>query len=85
MVILERRSKVLVLNHGVAIEVELWQMPIKEFGGFVEEIPPPLCIGTIVLESGERVKGFLCESTALQGANDISDHGRWRKFLSQPT
>jgi allophanate hydrolase len=74
-----------VPDHGVAIEVELWQMPIKEFGEFVEKLPAPHCIGTIVLETGEPVKSFLCESTALQGANDISDHGGWRKFLSPPT
>jgi allophanate hydrolase len=72
-----------VPDRGVAIEVELWQMPINEFGGFVEKIPAPLCIGTIVLETGELVKGFLCESTGLQGANDVSDYGGWRKFLSR--
>ena len=72
-----------VLDRGFAIEVELWQMPIREFGEFLEKIPPPLCIGTIVLETGEPVKGFLCESTAVQGGNDVSDYGGWRKFLSR--
>ena len=70
-------------DRGVAIEVELWYMPLNEFGKFVESIPPPLCVGTIVLETGELVKGFLCESIAVQGANDISDYGGWRKFLSR--
>jgi allophanate hydrolase len=72
-----------VLDRGVAIEVELWQMPIAEFGEFVEKVPPPLCIGTIVLETGEPVKGFLCESTVLQGATDVSEQGGWRRFLSR--
>ena len=71
-----------VPDRGVAIEVELWQMPVAEFGDFVQNVPPPLSIGTIVLETGERVKGFLCEASALTGAADISDHRGWRVFLA---
>jgi allophanate hydrolase len=72
-----------VLDCGVAIDVELWEMPIEKFGDFVEGIPPPLSIGTILLENGESTKGFLCEPTALPGAHDISHYGGWRRFLSQ--
>jgi allophanate hydrolase len=72
-----------VCDGGVSIEVELWQMPIVRFGEFVVKIPAPLGIGTILLETGEQVAGFLCEPVALEGANDISGHGGWRKFLEQ--
>jgi allophanate hydrolase len=72
-----------VSERGVAIELELWQIPMDGFGEFVEKIPAPLCLGSIVLETGELVKGFLCESAALQGAQDISHHGGWRAFLSE--
>ena len=50
---------------GDGIEVELWALPEHQFGGFVAAIPPPLTIGTVVLEDGACVKGFLCESAAL--------------------
>jgi allophanate hydrolase len=68
---------------GIAIEVEIWQMPLNEMGEFVARIPAPLSLGTILLETGEGVKGFLCEAFAVQGGTDISSHGGWRRFLSK--
>jgi len=67
---------------GAAIEVEIWEMSAEAFGTFVAAIPPPLGIGTIELEDGQLVKSFLCESYAIAGATDISNHGGWRKFLA---
>jgi allophanate hydrolase len=72
-----------VSDGGVPIELELWQMPIGRFGEFVANVPPPLSIGSILLETGESVAGFLCEPVAVEGANDISEHGGWRRFLKQ--
>jgi len=40
----------------------------------------PLCIGTLDLEDGSSVLGFLCESTATTGQRDISSFGGWRAF-----
>jgi allophanate hydrolase len=71
-----------VIEGGVPIEVELWQMPVTSFGYLVELIPPPLTIGSVVLESGETAKGFLCESAALTSARDISSWGGWIAFLA---
>jgi allophanate hydrolase len=65
-----------------AMEVELWRMPADAFGAFVAGIPSPLGIGSIELEDGEWVHGFLCESWALAGAEDISRFGGWRAFLA---
>ncbi|HEX4121772.1 MAG TPA: allophanate hydrolase [Verrucomicrobiae bacterium] len=67
---------------GVAIEVEVWEMPVEQFGSFVALVGAPLTIGTIELSDGAPVKGFLCEAYAVEGARDISNHGGWRKFLS---
>lgn len=66
---------------GVAIAVEVWELTDTAFGKFVAAIPAPLGIGTVVLESGECVKGFLCEPIALEGARDISAFGGWVNFL----
>ncbi len=68
-------------DQGVAIEVEVWDLPPAGFGRFVANIPSPLCIGTLVLEDGEEVKGFLCESFAIADALDISHLGGWRAYL----
>jgi allophanate hydrolase len=68
---------------GATIEVELWSVPVKNFGAFVAEVPSPLAIGTVMLADGRQVKGFVCESYALNGARDISSYGGWRKFVAQ--
>jgi allophanate hydrolase len=65
---------------GHAIEVEIWALPAAEVGGFIDGIPPPLGIGTIELEDGERVRGFLCEAYAAAGAEDVSHLGSWRAY-----
>jgi allophanate hydrolase len=67
---------------GSAIEVELWEMPEPAFGGFVAGVAPPLGIGTVLLDDGSTVKGFLAESYACAGAADISRFGGWRAFLA---
>lgn len=65
---------------GSSIEVEVWGMTTAAFGSFVAEVPPPMAIGTIKLEDGSQVKGFLCEPYGMSGAVDISHHGGWRAF-----
>jgi len=67
---------------GHAIEIEVWEMPLEAFGGFVKLIPPPLGIGTLHLEDGTSVKGFICEPIALASAEDISRFGGWRPYLN---
>jgi allophanate hydrolase len=39
-------------------------------------------IGTLLLEDGTAVKGFLCEAHAVAGADDISRYGGWRAYLA---
>jgi allophanate hydrolase len=37
-------------------------------------------VGTIELEAGDSVQGFLCENVALHGAVEISQFGGWRAY-----
>ncbi|HVW22763.1 MAG TPA: allophanate hydrolase [Opitutaceae bacterium] len=67
-------------GEGAAIEVEVWSLAAEAFGRFVEAIPPPLGIGTLQLEDGTGVKGFICEPAALAGARDITGFGGWRAY-----
>jgi allophanate hydrolase len=69
-------------GNGAAIEVEVWELPTVHFGSFVAAIPPPLAIGTVELEDGERVKGFVCEAHATLEARDITELGGWRRYLA---
>jgi allophanate hydrolase len=68
---------------GAAIEIEVWAMSETAFGRFVAAVPPPLSIGTLELDGGRPVKGFLVEAEAVEGARDISGFGGWRAFMAQ--
>jgi len=72
-------------GQGAAIDVEIWDLPLRHYGSFVAEIPAPLGIGTLTLEDGLKVQGFLCEALATQGAEDISQFGGWRAYCGRNT
>ncbi|HVZ72339.1 MAG TPA: allophanate hydrolase [Polyangia bacterium] len=65
---------------GVAIEVEVWALPPDAFGEFVARVASPLCIGSVELDDGARVSGFLCEPHGLANAREISSFGGWRAY-----
>jgi allophanate hydrolase len=66
---------------GGAIELEVWSLPTAEVGRFLRGIPAPLGLGTVSLADGSSVTGFLCESHAAAGAEDITALGGWRAYL----
>jgi len=67
---------------GAAIEVEVYELEMAAFGEFTAEVPAPLAIGTITLEDGESVKGFVAEPRAILGSREITDLGGWRAFVA---
>ncbi len=68
---------------GARITLEIWALTADGFGQFVNNIPPPMAIGTLRLDDGSEVKGFLAEPAAFDGARDISEFGGWRAFIQQ--
>ncbi|MBV8804490.1 MAG: allophanate hydrolase, partial [Sinobacteraceae bacterium] len=68
---------------GSAIEVEIYELNTTAFGSFVAEVPAPLAIGSVTLENGSIVRGFVAEPRALEGALEITAHGGWRPYLAQ--
>jgi allophanate hydrolase len=66
---------------GVSIDLEIWELPVAQFGSFLQGIPSPLTIGMIHLTDGRAVKGFLCEEAAVQDALNISGYGSWKAYL----
>ncbi len=67
---------------GVSIDCEIWALTPAGFGQFVAGIPSPLGIGTLTLDDGSCVKGFIAEPIAFEGATDISAFGGWRAYLA---
>ncbi len=71
-------------TRGAAIALEVWALPWERFGDFIAGVPSPLCIGTVELEDGTTVKGFLSEAAGLADAADITEFGGWRAWLARP-
>ncbi|TEA60263.1 allophanate hydrolase [Pseudomonas sp. CH235] len=71
-----------VAEGGVAIEVEVWELPSRELGSFLTGIPAPLGLGKVQLADGRWESGFICEPYGLEGALDISHLGGWRAYLA---
>ncbi|NBS95696.1 MAG: allophanate hydrolase [Betaproteobacteria bacterium] len=69
-------------GNGARIALELWDMPLKHYGSFVALVPAPLSIGTLKLNDGSEVQGFLCEHKATEGALNISHLGGWRAYIA---
>ncbi|ABM63125.1 allophanate hydrolase [Halorhodospira halophila] len=67
---------------GAAIEVEVWSLPAQEVAGFMAGIAAPLGIGRVELADGRWIPGFLCESAATEGAEEITHLGGWRRYVS---
>lgn len=78
----KRPGMVLEQTGGGAVELEVWALPRTAFGDFIAGIPSPLGIGTVALEDGSAVKGFICEAGGLAGAEDITSFGGWRAYLA---
>jgi allophanate hydrolase len=76
-----RPGMVRVDQGGVAIEVEVWELPSRELGSFLTGIPAPLGLGKVQLADGRWECGFICEAYGLQGAKNISHLGGWRAYL----
>ena len=66
---------------GAHIEVEVYALSEEAFGKFTALVPPPLAIGSVELEDGSWVKGFVCEPIGLLGAEEITEFGGWRNYI----
>jgi allophanate hydrolase len=68
---------------GAAIALEIYELDMAAFGSFVAEVPPPLAIGTVTLEDGSLVKGFVAEPRAMENAEDVTSLGGWRAYIAR--
>ena len=76
------RSGLVRNQDGAAIEIEIWALPTSKIGSLLKNIPSPLGLGTLFLEDGSKVNGFVCEAVAIIDAENITAYGGWRNYLS---
>lgn len=67
-------------EEGSQIELEVWDLPKSSLASFMDTIPPPLAIGSVELNDGAWVRGFVCEPVGLEDAVDITSHSGWRTY-----
>ena len=64
------------------LPVEIWQLPLQGYATLQTLVPAPLAFGRLELLTGDTVHGFVCESYGVAGAEDITSHGGWRRYLA---
>ncbi|SGZ40619.1 probable Urea amidolyase [Hanseniaspora guilliermondii] len=70
-------------KEGSKIEVEVYAIPKEHVGQFLNYIPEPLGLGTLLLEDGSTVKGFICEENGYKqnGSVDITSFGGFKAYV----
>ena len=79
----ERPAMIRDEKNGESFAVEVWSLPICEFGSFVQGIAQPLGIGKVELENDEYVTGFIAEGYVKEFGKDISEFKGWRAYQDQ--
>ena len=69
-------------NKGESIHIEIWEITMKGLMTVLENEPPGLCLGTIVLRDNSIVFGILGEAYACEGNLEITSYHGWRKYIA---
>ena len=64
------------------LPVEVWRLPLQGYAMLQTMVPAPLGFGRLDLLGGGSVHGFLCEAAGVVGAEDITAHGGWRRYVA---
>lgn len=70
-----------VRTGGVAVAVEVWQVPLAGLGIILSQEPPGLAIGKVKLHDGEEVLGVIGEPLTVDGKKEITQYGGWRAYI----
>jgi hypothetical protein len=65
---------------GVAVAVEVWEVPLAGLGIILMQEPPGLAIGKVKLINGETVLGVIGEPLTVVGQREITQFGGWRAY-----
>jgi hypothetical protein len=69
-----------VAEGGVAVAVEVWDVPVEGLASILIKEPAGLSIGKVRLASGEETLGVLAEPILCSGQREISEFGGWRAY-----
>ncbi|WP_250518465.1 glutamyl-tRNA amidotransferase [Caballeronia sp. ATUFL_M1_KS5A] len=69
-----------VKSGGVAVSLEVWELPMANLGALLLSEPGGLSIGKVVLADGSEVLGVLAEPWLVEGQKEITASGGWREY-----
>ena len=67
---------------GTRVALELWDVPVEGLARILQNEPPGLSIGKVVLKDGSVVLGVLGEPFLCEGKREITEHGGWRAYVA---
>jgi hypothetical protein len=69
-------------GEGTRVALEIWAVPPAGLAGILQNEPPGLAIGKVVLQDGGIVLGVLGEPFLCQGQREITSWGGWRAYVA---
>jgi hypothetical protein len=67
---------------GTRVALEIWSVPLVGLAGILQNEPPGLAIGKVVLRDGSIVLGVLGEPFLCEGQREITEFGGWRAYIA---
>ena len=67
---------------GARVALELWDVPLAGLASILQNEPPGLAIGKVVLKDGSVVLGVLGEPFLCEGQREITAFGGWRAYTA---
>ena len=67
---------------GARVALELWDVPVAGLARILQNEPPGLAIGKVVLHDGSVVLGVLGEPFLCEGQREITSFGSWRAYTA---
>lgn len=71
-----------VAQGGTAVAVEIWDVPAAAIATILQQEPPGLCIGRIMLADGNSLLGVLGEAYLCERGMEITHFGGWRAYIA---
>jgi hypothetical protein len=67
---------------GTHVALEIWSVPLAGLAAILQNEPPGLSIGKVVLKDGSIVLGVLGEPFLCEGKREITAFGGWRAYVA---
>jgi hypothetical protein len=65
---------------GASISLELWEIDPEKLIEVLEQEPPGLVLGRVLLDNGDPVVGILAEPYILADSKEITHYLGWREY-----